>query len=123
MLQSVFSKKLWRNVAIVDCSSISFQIVYNVSVTHEGRSLGYSDLCAKWRDYCYDNEILRLSELIPSIEAKEINITYPIYFDPYTFEVRSVSTTTSQTSNFSFLPTFTAVAIIFLLIYLFCYRQ
>lgn len=62
------------------------QIVYNSTVRYEGSDFRYEDLCAKWDGYCYDNQILRLAELIPSIEVGEINITYPVYFNPDTFE-------------------------------------
>ena len=48
---------------------------------HDGSGLRYQDLCAKWNYYCYDNEILRLSETIPSIEANETQLTYPMYLD------------------------------------------
>ncbi len=48
--------------------------------------LRYEDLCAKWMGYCYDNEILRLSELVPDVESGEVNLTYPLFFSPYTFE-------------------------------------
>ena len=48
---------------------------------HDGSGLRYEDLCAKWNYYCYDNEILRLSETIPSIEANETQLTYPMYLD------------------------------------------
>ena len=50
----------------------------------------YEDLCARYNNYCYDNEILGLSDLIPSVEVKEVNLTYPVYFDPYTFQVRGI---------------------------------
>ncbi len=63
-----------------------FQVIYNATVVHEGQKLTYAELCAKWNTYCYDNEILGLAAVMPSVETLEINITYPIFFDPYTFE-------------------------------------
>ncbi len=75
---------------LLDYSNLIFfflpQIVYNVSVPHEGASLGYETLCAKWQGYCYDNEILRLSELVPEVESGGVELTYPLFFSPYTFE-------------------------------------
>ena len=82
----IFSSKLQTNLHTI--SLFSMQIVYNLTVVNEdGRYVRYEDLCARWAGYCYDNEILRMAELIPSIEAGQINVTYPIYFDPMTFEV------------------------------------
>ena len=46
----------------------------------------YEELCAQWNQYCYDNEILRMADLMPGIESGEMTITYPLFFDPYTFE-------------------------------------
>ncbi len=57
----------------------------------DGEKLSYTELCATFDGYCYDNEILRLSDLIPSIEVREINLTYPIFFDPYSFQVKTLS--------------------------------
>ena len=64
-----------------------FQVVYNITIEHEDSNLTYYDLCAKWNYNCYDNEILRLSDIIPSIEVGDYNLTYPITFHPETFEV------------------------------------
>ena len=74
-----------------------FQIVYNVTVEHDGKYWNYETMCAKWDGYCYDNEILRLSDIIPSVEANDTDITYPMFFHPYTFEV---SCSHSVYSNF-----------------------
>ena len=63
-----------------------FQVVYNITVEHEGSELNYEKLCAHWNSYCYDNDILRLAYIIPNIISGELNITYPIFFNPYNFE-------------------------------------
>ncbi len=43
---------------------VPFQVVYNVTVEHEGVELNYEKLCAHWNSYCYDNDILRLDNLM-----------------------------------------------------------
>lgn len=55
-------------------------------MAHEGTNLKYAELCAQWNQYCYDNEILRMGDLMPNIESGDLKITYPIFFDPFTFE-------------------------------------
>ena len=62
------------------------QVIYNVTVVHEGNELRYAELCAQWNQYCYDNEILRLATVMPQIESGEEKMTYPLFFDPSTFE-------------------------------------
>ena len=64
-------------------SILTFQVIYNVSVVHEGNILDYVQLCAQWNQYCYDNEILRIANLMPEIETQEQKITYPVFFNPY----------------------------------------
>jgi hypothetical protein len=68
-----------------------FQVVYNVTVDHDGETLTYEKLCAHWNTYCYDNDILRLADIVPTIVAGELNITYPIFFNPFNFEVSDAS--------------------------------
>lgn len=62
------------------------QAIYNVTVVHEGNELRYAELCAQWNQYCYDNEILRLATSMPQIESGQEKMTYPLFFDPLTFE-------------------------------------
>ena len=69
----------------------SFQVIYNVTVVHEGAELKYAQLCAQWNQYCYDNEILRMAGLMPDIESGDVKITYPVFFDPYSFETYALS--------------------------------
>merc|ERR1719288_480797 len=67
------------------------QVIYNVTVVHEGNQLRYAQLCAQWNQYCYDNEILRMAGLMPDIESGDVKITYPVFFDPYSFETYALS--------------------------------
>eukprot|EP00095_Tigriopus_kingsejongensis_P005739 maker-scaffold28_size608977-snap-gene-1.19 protein:Tk05739 transcript:maker-scaffold28_size608977-snap-gene-1.19-mRNA-1 annotation:"AGAP010394-PA" len=77
---SILRSSLWNQMIYLD------QIVYNVTVSFEGQNYQYQDVCARWAGYCYDNEILRLADLIPQVEQGQINLTYPLYFNPYDFE-------------------------------------
>ena len=61
-------------------------MIYNVTVVHEGKQLRYEQLCAHWNQYCYDNEILRMDRIIPEVESGDLKITYPFFFDPYSWE-------------------------------------
>ena len=78
------------------CVFTPIQVVYNATVefdvSGEGSGelfpLTYSDLCATYNGYCYENEILRLATIMPDVEQGNITLTYPIFFDPNTFMVR-----------------------------------
>ena len=59
----------------------------NITVDYKDAQYTYSDLCATRNGYCFDNRILDLASIIPDVEQGITNLTYPIFFDPYTFEV------------------------------------
>ena len=61
--------------------------MYNTTVSYEDKTYSYGTLCARWNGYCYDNEVLRLASIMPQIESGQIQVTYPLFFDPSTFEV------------------------------------
>lgn len=85
---SMLRTELWDQLLYLD------QVVYNATVEFdvggEGSAgvvpLTYSDLCATYNGYCYENEILLLATIMPAIENRNISLTYPIFFDPNTFK-------------------------------------
>lgn len=55
---NILRKKFWDELIILD------QIVKNVSVVYEGETFRYDQICAKWRDTCFSNDILDLDLII-----------------------------------------------------------
>jgi hypothetical protein len=46
----------------------------------------YSTLCARWQGTCVENNILGLGESISEIENGTLRMSYPVMFDPKTYE-------------------------------------
>ena len=62
-------------------------LVRNLTIVgDDGYGYSYEELCALvLSGGCWQNEILGLGKFMPQIEAGEMSITYPIWFDPETF--------------------------------------
>ena len=63
-------------------------LVRNLTVVgDDGYWYGYEDLCALViNGGCWQNDILGMAKFMPEIEAGEMTMTYPIWFDPETFQ-------------------------------------
>lgn len=72
--------KLWNQIIELE------NIIYDITVEYEGLNFQYEDVCAKWDGICKTNEILNLVDVMAEIETGQFNLTYPITFDPTTFQ-------------------------------------
>ena len=52
----------------------------------DDRNYTYVDLCALSEGYCWDNRVLGIGRYMREIEAGDIALTFPIWFDIETFE-------------------------------------
>ena len=77
---SIFRSKEFEEVVLLD------ELVKNISVEFFGETKHYVDLCARWQQDCFQNTVLKLAELIPDIETGKVNLSWPFYFHPETFE-------------------------------------
>lgn len=78
---SILRSEVWNDIHRLD------QMVHEVAVKNEeGRTLRYDNLCAIWDSKCYENTLLDLHELMPEVENKTYNLTYPLMLNPATFE-------------------------------------
>lgn len=51
-----------------------------------GLEMSYADICATWQGQCWQNDILKPAPYAAQIETGEMKLTYPIWFDPQTFQ-------------------------------------
>ena len=62
-------------------------LVRNLTIVHEdGYGYRYENLCATTIEgVCSGNNVLSIAKYMPEIESLQMNVTYPIWFDPDTF--------------------------------------
>ncbi len=74
--QILYVDELVKNLTIVD------------ELSEEGYGYTFEDLCARTATTggCWENDILGLGKYAGRIESGEMKVTYPIWFDPETFQ-------------------------------------
>jgi len=79
---SLLRSDVWREISALDA------LVHNISIDwEEAAGLRYADMCAvALHGYCWSNEVLELGAYIGQIEARQLNLTYPIWLSPDTFK-------------------------------------
>ncbi|CAD1473463.1 unnamed protein product [Heterotrigona itama] len=61
--------------------------IRNTKATYEGEQFTYSQICAKWLDTCFNNDILDLHHVIEDVEKRELNLTFPVTLNPITWDI------------------------------------
>ncbi|XP_058795764.1 patched domain-containing protein 3 [Phymastichus coffea] len=61
------------------------QMIRNATAVYDGETYNYAKICAKWLGECFTNDILELDQIIEDVENKEMNLTFPISFNPVTW--------------------------------------
>ena len=78
---SLLRTQVWREIDFLD------QVIQNITLDWEGATYDYQQLCALRLDgYCWTNEILDLGAFVDQIERREIQLTYPFWLSPTTFQ-------------------------------------
>ncbi|KAH0552327.1 patched domain-containing protein 3 [Cotesia glomerata] len=78
---NLLRKDVWEELIFLD------GMIKNVTAYYEGESYTYEQLCARWQDDCFNNDILNLSKIIDQVESHQINLTFPVMMNPVTFDV------------------------------------
>ncbi|XP_041977331.1 patched domain-containing protein 3 isoform X2 [Aricia agestis] len=66
------------------------ELVRNITVTlPTGETFTYREECARWEGQCFTNDILNLDKIIGEVERGELNLTFPIMFNPVTWEAHA----------------------------------
>ncbi|XP_063531515.1 patched domain-containing protein 3 [Cydia strobilella] len=76
--------EVWRELRQLD------ELVQNITVTlPNGETFTYKEECAKWEGQCFTNDILNLDKIIEEVERGDLNLTFPIMFNPVTWEAHA----------------------------------
>ncbi|XP_037973388.2 patched domain-containing protein 3 isoform X1 [Plutella xylostella] len=76
--------EVWKELRQLD------ELVQNVTVhLPDGDTFTYKEECARWEGQCFVNDILNLDKIIGEVERGELNLTFPIMFNPVTWEAHA----------------------------------
>nr|CAH7721482.1 unnamed protein product [Callosobruchus chinensis] len=74
---------VWDEVRLLD------EYIQNMTVHFDDQYFTYKDICAKWMDECFFNDILNLHYIMDDVEQKKINLTFPLMFNPVTWDAHA----------------------------------
>ncbi|XP_076180343.1 patched domain-containing protein isoform X2 [Ptiloglossa arizonensis] len=62
------------------------KVIRTAKATYEGEVFTYEQICAKWLDKCFTNDILKFTDIIEDVENRELNLTFPVMLHPFSWE-------------------------------------
>ncbi|XP_012282501.1 patched domain-containing protein 3 [Orussus abietinus] len=71
---------IWEELRLLD------GMIRNATAKFEGQEFTYEKICARWLDECFANDILSLHHVIGEVENRELNLTFPVMFNPVTWD-------------------------------------
>ncbi|KAK9502160.1 hypothetical protein O3M35_012746 [Rhynocoris fuscipes] len=79
---NLLSVECWQELRLLD------RIIRNTTIVfgEEKETFSYADICAKWGDNCFENDILNLDKVMEEVVAGTLNLTFPIMFNPVTWD-------------------------------------
>ncbi|XP_062562304.1 patched domain-containing protein 3 [Armigeres subalbatus] len=78
--KNLLRSEVWKELRQLD------GIIQNTTVHYDGDTFTYRDMCARWENECFLNDILNLDQIIGEVEAGELNLTFPVMFNPVTWD-------------------------------------
>ncbi|XP_054287352.1 patched domain-containing protein 3-like [Macrosteles quadrilineatus] len=82
---NMLSVEVWKELRVLDGIIKNATIVFG----EEQRSYTYEDICARWVDHCFENDILNLDHIMEEVVNKTLNLTFPIMFNPVTWDAHT----------------------------------
>ncbi|KAL4113456.1 hypothetical protein QTP88_017073 [Uroleucon formosanum] len=82
---TMLSVEIWKELRILD------DIIRNASITWgpENTVYKYDDICARWIDQCFPNDILNLDYVMNDVVNGSLKLTFPIMFNPVTWDAHT----------------------------------
>ncbi|XP_012253050.2 patched domain-containing protein 3 [Athalia rosae] len=74
---------IWKELLLLD------GMIRNATLEYEGERFAYEQICARWLDQCFINDILNLHHVIDEVESRELNLTFPVMFNPVTWDAHA----------------------------------
>jgi len=82
---TMLSVEIWKELRILD------DIIRNASITWGPENIvyKYDDICARWIDQCFPNDILNLDYVMNDVVNGSLKLTFPIMFNPVTWDAHT----------------------------------
>ncbi|KAJ8914567.1 hypothetical protein NQ315_010031 [Exocentrus adspersus] len=74
---------VWNELKLLD------ELIQNMTVFYDDEYFIYRDICAKWLNDCFQNDILNLEYIMDDVENKLINLTFPGMINPVTWDIHA----------------------------------
>lgn len=81
--KNMLRREVFQELRLLD------QIIQNTTASFDGDEYSYTDICARWDDECFSNDILNLDYIMDEILSGEVNLTFPIMFNPVTWDAHA----------------------------------
>ncbi|XP_020285051.1 patched domain-containing protein 3 isoform X2 [Pseudomyrmex gracilis] len=78
--QNMLKKAIWEELTDLD------QIIRNITAVYDGEQFTYNQICARWFNECFTNDILNLQPIMKEVETQELNLTFPVFLNPLTWD-------------------------------------
>uniref|UniRef100_A0A182VL42 SSD domain-containing protein n=1 Tax=Anopheles merus TaxID=30066 RepID=A0A182VL42_ANOME len=78
--KNLLRSEVWQELRLLD------GIIQNATVQYDGESFTYREACARWENECFTNDILNLDKIIDEVETGDLNLTFPVMFNPVTWD-------------------------------------
>lgn len=72
--ENLLRTSVWSELRKLD------DIIQNTTVDFDGETFSYKDICAKWENECYTNDILNLDYILP--EVNKVKLSAKGYLKP-----------------------------------------
>ncbi|EDW00569.1 GH20944 [Drosophila grimshawi] len=81
--ENMLRREVFMELRILD------NLIQNATTFYDGDRFTYKDNCARWENECFENDILNLDALMDDIESGQLNLTFPIMFNPVTWDAHA----------------------------------
>ncbi|GJQ75560.1 hypothetical protein Trydic_g17642 [Trypoxylus dichotomus] len=81
--RNMLRTEIWKELRLLD------DLIQNATVFFEDEYFTYQDICAKWNNECFKNDILNLDYVMDEVERGELNLTFPLMFNPVTWDAHA----------------------------------
>ncbi|KAB0795639.1 hypothetical protein PPYR_12478 [Photinus pyralis] len=81
--KNMLRAEVWKEMRTLD------DLIQNMTVFYDEEYFTYKDICAKWGNQCFQNDILNLDQIMEKVEAGTLRLTFPIMINPVTWDAHA----------------------------------